>query len=102
MTENGQKIYQIQMNTAVGPRYGKLVVQILDGKITGIMEILKEAEWLEGSIDEDGYTAFCGKITSLMQRMEYVALGQITDEEVSLELKIGNTTFEMSGKRFVE
>ena len=65
--------YDITMQTPIGARYGSMAVRVEDGRVNGILTILKKAVPFEGVIHEDGNCRITGKLITLMRTIPYDA-----------------------------
>ena len=89
--------YHIQMHTPLGSRAGTLEAHIEKDMLKGYLDVLKNQEPFEGSIDEDGRCSFRGTLVTLMRSIPYTATGQMTAAAVELYLNGGRDVFSITG-----
>lgn len=89
--------YDVVMQTAIGARYGTMSVTVDNGKIDGMLDILKKENPFHGKINEKGDCQIKGKLTTLMRTIPYDATGRITQEALLLKLAGKQEMFEISG-----
>ena len=94
--------YSINMHTPLGIRQGKLLAVTRQNQISGTIEILEHTEPFEGSIEADGTCKIKGCLTSLMKKLEYVALGKVTPTAIKLMMHSENSSFKISGDALPE
>lgn len=94
--------YHIQMQTPLGSRAGTLEVQIDEDKVRGYLNVLKNLNPFEGTIDENGYCSIRGTLVTLMSSIPYTATGQITPNSLSLSLKGGRNLIPITGTIYLE
>lgn len=98
MKEKVNRIYKIQLQTSVGPRYGFLTCQVRNDRISGELDILKHVEPFFGKIDADGNCEFSGQIITLMWTINYVATGVVTADHINLTLLSEQGKFYITGE----
>ncbi len=90
--------YNVVMKTPIGPRRGTMEVFVDQGKVDGILDLLKQTNPFSGSIDDDGACQITGQLKTLIRTVSYCAAGQITKEAVRLVMEDGSKTFELTGE----
>ncbi len=93
------RLYDITMQTPIGARYGTMSVMENNGKINGMLNILKRENSFHGRIRENGDCRITGAIRSLMRIIPYDAEGRMTEEILILTLTGEQESFEISGRR---
>lgn len=93
--------YAVIMQTQIGSRHGTMTVTVDQGRIEGMLDILKKANPFQGTINEQGDCRCKGELTTLMRTISYIATGQLNKESLTLRLKGDRETFELTGMAFV-
>ncbi len=89
--------YNIQMDTQIGPRYGRITVTNESNKLNGTIEILEHIEPFEGIIDNEGKCEISGRIVTLTRTILYTARGTITPNALSLLLYGDKSIYKITG-----
>lgn len=69
--------FNITMYVPLGNRKGTISFDKINSQITGTLCILGNEDSFTGTIDENGFIEFKGKITSLLHSFYYCAKGKI-------------------------
>lgn len=89
--------YNVVMKTPVGLRQGIIDLCIVENRISGTIDILGHIEPLEGYIDSKGKCIISGRIITLMQTIQYKAVGQISQSRIDLKLQGEKNVFYLTG-----
>lgn len=92
--------YNVTMQVPIGVRYGTMAVTADDGRVDGLLTILKTVPF-HGVIREDGRCMLSGELITLMRTIPYEAVGRITENDLHLTLTGEQETFELSGSAVV-
>ncbi|MGN1084220.1 MAG: hypothetical protein ACI4QX_04405 [Lachnospiraceae bacterium] len=91
------KSYDILMRTPIGEKRGNLTADIHDGTVNGTLSLLGHTEPFRGIINDNGECRINGKLITLMQTIEYNAIGTITGDTLQLFIQGGGNVFEVTG-----
>lgn len=89
--------YHVIMQTSIGAKYGDMAVNVDQGRIDGILDILKKGNYFLGTIKENGECRIKGKLTTLMRTIPYEASGRVNPERLYFLIDGGQETFELTG-----
>ncbi len=89
--------YKIYMKTPLGERVGILTAEKNGDLLNGWLDILRHREPFEGTIDKAGNCRISGAFITLVRKVTYVAVGQISDSSLYLQMKDGRNVFELIG-----
>lgn len=92
-----KQLYDIQMETLIGIKKGKMEVSWNQGKISGYITILGHTNPFEGVVDEEGNCRIHGDIITLMRTFHYAAAGSITVSALYLSMESGQEVFRITG-----
>lgn len=92
------RLYNVVMRTPIGAKHGTMAVTVEDGRIRGMLDILKKANPFAGTIDTAGKCRLHGELTTLMRTIPYDATGRVTEESLQLALQGAQETFELTGQ----
>lgn len=92
-----ERIYIVCLQTPLGKREGTLVVEKNGQTLSGWLDILKHREPFEGIVDVDGNCRISGEFVTLMRRVHYIAIGQISASSIQLDVRDERNIFELSG-----
>lgn len=93
------KLYDIQMLTPLGKRYGQMHVEERDGKLSGVLSLLGMSQPIDGTVLNDGTCEFCGCLITLKNTIEYRAKGMILPESLHFSLVGKGNRFDVTGTR---
>lgn len=97
-----QQKYNVCMVTAVGPRYGTMVVQINHNKISGQLEFFQHSGEFSGIFYARGQCRIAGTLAkNIINDVWYVATGKITEHSLNLILQCENQLYDMRGEKCV-
>ncbi|SDB25297.1 hypothetical protein [Eubacterium oxidoreducens] len=91
-------LYEIQMHTLIGIKYGSMYAKILDDEVKGIMNLMKQSTSFYGKINKNGDCEIQGQIISLTKTIPYQAIGKIKKETVELDMHTNQGEFHIAGK----
>ena len=91
--------YLINMKVPLGIRQGVMIVNEINGFITGKLDILGHIESFAGYLYDDGECKIYGNITSLTKTISYQAMGQMNEESISLDFYTDLGKFYAFGKK---
>ena len=89
--------YDIVMKTSVGDRKGIMIFNVDNGVLNGHLNILKEENPFQGTIDERGNFCTRGDLKTLVRRILYDATGRMSERTLYLKLLGGREIFEICG-----
>lgn len=92
-----ERIYIVCLQTPLGKREGTLAVEKNGQTLNGWLDILKHREPFEGIVDADGNCRISGEFVTLMRRVPYTAIGQISGSSIQLDVKSEQNSFGLSG-----
>lgn len=95
----GNYLYAITMKTPIGDRRGELILTSLEGMCIGSIHLLASCNAVEGEIQPDGSGSLSGTLQTLLRRFHFTARGYFIPEGLHMELKCGNGTYTVIGKR---
>lgn len=91
-------LYEIQMHTLIGIKYGSMYAKILDDEVKGILNLMKQSTSFYGKINKNGDCEIQGQIISLTKTISYQATGQMKKETVELDMYTNQGEFHITGK----
>ena len=89
--------YNVILHTPLGPRTGILQLRASGSRISGFLNILKQARPIAGKIDSTGQCSFSGTLVTLTKEIPYRAEGSITKEVLELSLEGSSNSYRMTG-----
>lgn len=89
--------YDIVLQTEIGTRKGKLILNIERNILNGILELLGYSVPCSGIVKSDGSSILRGQLKTFMSTYEYIGTGLIDSCRVDLVLKSGKKRFHMFG-----
>lgn len=92
-----QRIYSIILQTSIGDRPGTMEVQIGTGRVNGRLNVLKQSEPFEGSVDENGNCRIRGRLVTLRSSLPYIASGEMGADSLRLYLEGEGFAFPVVG-----
>ena len=93
------QLYDIQMLTPLGKKYGQMHIQSSDGRLSGMLSLLGESQPIEGTVQSDGTCEFCGRLITLLHTIEYRANGLIGPDEIQFSIAGRGRVFQVTGTR---
>ena len=97
MTNIKSMRYSVFMRTPLGKKYGTLIAQKTDDRLSGTLEILGHKRPFSGEIDLSGKCRISGSIVTLLRTFYYTAAGSINEGAVHLLLTGDRDTYEIIG-----
>ena len=91
------KIYDVALNTLLGKKKGELYAEFDNGKISGFLSLLGHTEPIAGRTDENGETVFCGKFITLLNTIDFTAIGEIQGNNLQFIIKTDRESFRLTG-----
>lgn len=91
-------LYEIEMQTLIGVKYGTLYAEILHDEVKGFLHLLKHSTAFYGNIDKNGQCKIQGKIISLTKTIPYQATGYMKKESIMLDMYTDQEKFHIIGK----
>lgn len=92
-----EQIYQIQMRTPIGDRWGTMTVVIDGRRVSGRMNLLGQAQPFEGEMDSYGNCQITGTLTTLVRVFRFTARGKILADYLELVMPDGRNYFRITG-----
>lgn len=90
--------YNVRMYTPLGEKTGTLIAKRTGSTLNGWLNILGHQEPFEGTVDEMGNCNISGLFITLVRRVSFVAIGQISDSSIHLQVKGERNVFELTGE----
>ncbi len=81
-----ERKFNITMRVPLGNRCGTLCFTQQNSKITGTINVLGNENPFTGTIDNNGFLEFTGKLRSLFHSFSYIAKGYIINSVIKLEV----------------
>lgn len=92
-------IYEINLNTPMGPMGGKVNLRTNGENITGVLEIMGMKNNLEGGKVKGNQCYFKGNIKNSAINIEYEIMGQLTGNTLNIFAKTNMGEFKLQGKK---
>lgn len=93
-----EMFYKIEMKTPIGIRHGTMYVKITGNEIRGYLDLMEHSEPFYGNVNKNGTCNIQGNIITLTKTIAYHAVGEMTKEDISLEVHTKQDTFYIVGK----
>lgn len=90
-------IYNIEMKTPIGLRYGTISLCFTENQLRGTLDLLGHSEPFDGAVDDAGNCTISGRLVTLMRTINYTAVGKVTQKAIELSLKGDRNNFEITG-----
>lgn len=91
------RIYNIEMDTPIGLRYGTMTLCSTGNKVNGTLALLEHSEPFNGTVDENGNCTIYGRLVTLMRTIHYTANGKISEKGIELLLHGEQNNFKVRG-----
>lgn len=91
------KTYDVALHTLLGKRKGELCAEFENGKISGFLTLLGHTEPITGKIDENGEAVFSGKFITLINTIDFTAMGTVHGDSLQFIIKSGRESFRLTG-----
>lgn len=89
--------YNILLSAPIGKKSGTMTAVVIDGKLEGLLRIMKNENYYNGQIDEKGNCEISGNIKTLMGTVEYSGTGYLNHTSIELCLNTGKIKLKISG-----
>ena len=96
MTET---VYDIILETPLGPRRGSADVRVKDGNVEGTLHVLGRLSRFCGSVDASGALRLRGALLTLVRRIDFAAEGRMDGEHIELTLHGARDVLRVTGTR---
>ncbi len=93
------RIYDVELSTLLGRRCGSLGVSILEGRLFGLLNLMKAENPVQGVVDSEGRCRLTGSIRTRMSAYPFEGEGRLLPECVELMLRCAGITLPMRGTR---
>ena len=93
--------YRIAMHTPLGKKSGRMMVFFDGNNINGEMELLQQKVPFNGNIREDGRCEIFGCLKTLMTKLRYKAVGEVTQDRLSLDLDGEHAKLKIQGEPMI-
>ena len=94
-------IYQITMNTPMGPMNGKVTLKTNGENLTGVLEIMGMKNHVGPGKVKGTHCQFKGNIKNSALNIEYEIMGQLTGNNLNIYAKTNMGEFKLQGKKIV-
>ena len=81
------RIYDVELSTLLGKRGGSLGVSILEGRLFGLLSLMKAENPVQGVVDAEGRCRLSGSIRTRMSAYPFEGEGLLLPESVELMLR---------------
>ena len=92
-------IYEIKLNTPMGPMGGKVMLKTNGENIDGVLEIMGMKNNLNGGRVKGNQCYFKGNIKNNALNIEYELMGQLTGNILNIFAKTNMGEFKLQGKK---
>ena len=92
-------IYEIKLNTPMGPMNGKVMLKTNGENIEGVLEIMGMKNSLNGGKVKGNQCYFKGNIKNNALSIEYEIMGQLTGNILNIYAKTNMGEFKLQGKK---
>ena len=92
-------IYDIKLNTPMGPMNGKVMLKTNGENIEGVLEIMGMKNSLSGGNVKGNQCYFKGNIKNNALSIEYEIMGQLTGNVLNIYAKTNMGEFKLQGKK---
>ena len=89
--------YSVALETYLGIKKGELKVSRKKSTITGYLSILNHCLPISGDITPEGRCNFIGSYETLLRKVNFQAIGSITDEYADFVLLDSRNSFRLAG-----
>lgn len=93
------RIYDVELSTLLGKRGGSLGVSILEGRLFGLLSLMKAENPVQGVVDAEGRCRLSGSIRTRMSAYPFEGEGKLLPECVELMLRCAGITLPLRGTR---
>ena len=85
-------IYDIQMLTPLGKKYGQMHVESQNGRLSGMLSLLGESQPIDGRVQSD-------RLITLLNTIEYCAKGTIDSDQIQFSMEGRGKVYPVTGIR---
>ena len=96
LMKDNQK-YSVILETFLGIKKGELKISQNQSNITGYLSILNHCLPIKGKIDTDGRCNFTGSYITLLRKVNFQAVGSVSENYVDFILSDPKNTFRLAG-----
>ena len=93
-----ERKFNIIMHVPLGTRNGTLYFIEDNGKISGTLEVLGNKNFFTGTMKQDGFLKFSGRMKSFLRTFPYCAEGKIVGRKIELTVTGDRHSFVILGK----
>lgn len=93
------RIYDVELNTLLGKRSGNLGVSIFDGRLFGLLNLMKVENPVQGAADFQERCRLSGSIRTRVNACPFKGEGRLLPERVELMLRCAGITLPLHGTR---
>lgn len=86
-----QYTYDIVLQTQLGDKFGKMILAIDNGNLSGSLSVLGYSMPCSGKMDDAGHCVICGQLQTFMSLIDYSGTGHADSKSVDFQL-ISNHT----------
>ena len=97
-----EQVYAALVETPLGLRTGKITFEVVNNKISGVLELLGKTEKFDGIIKKNNEIEIKGTISLATRQIQYRGTGVLEEEHVELELEGGRNRLKLKGNRWKE
>lgn len=89
--------YNIVLKTPLGYRVGRIIVEIKDRLMQGVIHILGKEESYQGCVDDNGNFAIKGKLPTQTENIPFEGNGKISCYAIHITIPSDDFTYELDG-----
>ena len=93
------RIYDVELGTPLGKRSGSLGVSIWEGRLFGLLSLMRAENPVQGQVDPEGRCRLSGSIRTRMNAYSFEGEGRLLPECVELMLRCAGIALPLRGKR---
>ena len=93
------RIYEVSINTPMGPMNGKVILKTNDNMLEGILEIMGMKHTLSGGKVKGNQCYFKGNIKNNALNINYEIMGQLMGNVLNIYAKTNMGEFKLKGKK---
>lgn len=92
-------IYEVSMNTPMGPMSGKVTLKSNGNSLNGVLEIMGMKNNLEGGKVKGNQCYFSGNIKNSALNIQYEIMGELKGNILNIFAKTNMGEFKLQGKK---
>lgn len=92
-----ERKYHLVLHTDIGERIGKMVVSVTESKLKGTIYMFGKENSFDGTIDSNGSCRISGTLTTLKNKVNFIANGYMKPSDMLLTLKYKAKTYFLKG-----